>query len=101
MKISIFGGISKFLKVIVFGQILAVLGRFAAFTVAESMPETRLKSLKCFNSWTVNPNATWSISLESYHPYLLPQKVSKNSKSYWIHSSLPQNTKTVLAFLVL
>jgi hypothetical protein len=27
-KISIFGGISKFLKLIVFGQILAVLGRF-------------------------------------------------------------------------
>jgi hypothetical protein len=27
-KISIFGGISKFLELIVFGQILAVLGRF-------------------------------------------------------------------------
>jgi hypothetical protein len=28
LKISIFGGISKFLKLIVLGQILAVLGRF-------------------------------------------------------------------------
>jgi hypothetical protein len=28
IKISIFGGISKFLKLIVFGQNLAVLGRF-------------------------------------------------------------------------
>jgi hypothetical protein len=27
-KISIFGGISKFLELIVFGQILAILGRF-------------------------------------------------------------------------
>jgi hypothetical protein len=27
-KISIFGGISKFLQLIVFGQILAVLGSF-------------------------------------------------------------------------
>jgi hypothetical protein len=40
MKISNFGGISKFLKLIVFGQILAVLGSFfATFTVAKSMPK--------------------------------------------------------------
>jgi hypothetical protein len=25
----------------------------------------------------VNPNATWSVSLESYYPYLQPQEVSK------------------------
>jgi hypothetical protein len=29
VKISIFGGFSKFLKLIVFGQILAVLARFS------------------------------------------------------------------------
>jgi hypothetical protein len=28
----------------------------------------------------VNPKATWSFLLESYHPYLLPQKVLKNIK---------------------
>jgi hypothetical protein len=28
IKISIFGGISKFLELIIFGQILAILGRF-------------------------------------------------------------------------
>jgi hypothetical protein len=28
IKISIFGGISKFPKLIVFGQILAILGKF-------------------------------------------------------------------------
>jgi hypothetical protein len=27
-QISIFGGISKFLKLIIFGQILAILGKF-------------------------------------------------------------------------
>jgi hypothetical protein len=30
-KISIFGGISKFLELIVFGQILAILGSFRKF----------------------------------------------------------------------
>jgi hypothetical protein len=48
-KILIFGGISKFLKLIVFGQILAVLGNFAALAVVDSMPELRLKSLKPHN----------------------------------------------------
>jgi hypothetical protein len=41
----------------------------------------------------MNPNATWSISLENYHPYLQPQKVSKNLQIYCIHSSLPKNAK--------
>jgi hypothetical protein len=35
-KISIFGGISKFLKLIVFGQILAILG--SALAMAETCP---------------------------------------------------------------
>jgi hypothetical protein len=51
MKISNFGGISKFLKIIVFGQILAKFdcfghfwANFATLTVAKSMPKARLKS---------------------------------------------------------
>jgi hypothetical protein len=51
IKISIFGGISKFLEQIVFGQILVVLGNlgqiwadFAALEVSNSMPELWLKS---------------------------------------------------------
>jgi hypothetical protein len=51
IKISNFGGISKFLELFVFGQISALLGTFgqiwvdfAAFTVAESMPKLELKS---------------------------------------------------------
>jgi hypothetical protein len=55
-KISIFGGISKFLKLIVFGQILANFGSFgqiwvdfASLAMADSMPKLRLKSLKPHN----------------------------------------------------
>jgi hypothetical protein len=45
-KISIFGGISKFLKLIVFGQILANFGSFGQFwaDLADSMPQLGLKS---------------------------------------------------------
>jgi hypothetical protein len=50
-KISIIGGISKFLKLIVFGQILADFGKIgelradsAAFIVADSMPQFGQKS---------------------------------------------------------
>jgi hypothetical protein len=32
--------------------------------------------------------------LESYHPYLSPQKVSKILKIEFIHSSLPKITKS-------
>jgi hypothetical protein len=56
IKISISGCISKFLKLIVFGQILANLGNFGQFcadfatlAVADSMPKLRLKSLKPHN----------------------------------------------------
>jgi hypothetical protein len=55
-KISIFGGISKLLKLIVFGQISVDFNKFgqfwanfAALAVADSMPELRLKSLKPHN----------------------------------------------------
>jgi hypothetical protein len=46
-KISIFGGISKFhlwADFGKFGQFWAVLGRFAALTMADSMPQLVLKS---------------------------------------------------------
>jgi hypothetical protein len=62
--------------------------------LCESMPEVRLKYLEPSNSWTMNPNITWSNSLESYHPYLQPQKVLKNPQTYCIHITLPKNTKS-------
>ena len=50
-KISIFGGISEFLELIVFEKILAVLDSFkqiwadfAALVVFDSLPELKLKS---------------------------------------------------------
>jgi hypothetical protein len=42
----------------------------------------------------MSPNVTYSISLKSYHPYLEPQKVSKNPKIYCIHSNLSKNAKS-------
>jgi hypothetical protein len=41
----------------------------------------------------MSPNIMCSISLESYHPYLQPQKVSKNPKIYCIYKSLPKVPK--------
>jgi hypothetical protein len=46
------------------------------------------------NSSTYESNATWSGSLESYNPYLLPQKVSKNPKICCIYNSVPINAKS-------
>jgi hypothetical protein len=34
----------------------------------------------------VNPKTTCSGSLESYNPYLFPQKVSKNPHTFAIHN---------------
>jgi hypothetical protein len=48
ISISIFGGISKFFKLIVIGQILEIFwqiwAHYVAFAVAKSMPKARLKS---------------------------------------------------------
>jgi hypothetical protein len=69
-KISIFGGISKFHLWADFGSFGQFWAEFAAFTVAESMPELGLKSSKPNNFSTMSPNVTCNGSLESYHPYL-------------------------------
>jgi hypothetical protein len=49
----------------------------------------------------MNPNATWSTSLESYHPYLQPQKVSKNPLIFAFTIAYPKMKKFILAALVL
>jgi hypothetical protein len=92
-EISIFGGISKFHLWANFGKFWQFWADFAAFTVVEIMPELGLKLSKPHNFSTVSPNVTCNSSLESYHPYLLPQKVSKNPKIYCIYSSLPKPAK--------
>jgi hypothetical protein len=58
------------------------------------MLEARVKSIKPFNSSTMNPNTTWSGSLESYYPYLTPQKVSKNPQTYCVHNTLPTSARS-------
>jgi hypothetical protein len=79
-KLSIFGRISKFHLWADFSSFGQFWADFAALTMADSMPQLGLKSLKPHNFWTISPNDTCSISLESYNPYLQPQKVSKNPK---------------------
>jgi hypothetical protein len=80
------------LLLIVFGQFWA---DFATLAVADSMPKLWLKSLKPYNFWTMSPNVTYSVSLESCNPYLQPQKVSK---FYCIHCSLPKSPKSYFGF---
>jgi hypothetical protein len=95
-KILIFGGISKFCLWADFGRFWAEI---AALTVVEIMPEPRLKSSKPHNSYTMNPNATWSISLESSYPYLQPQEVSKAPTTSCTYSSLPKSAKSCFGCL--
>jgi hypothetical protein len=47
----------------------------------------------------MNPNATWNVSLESYHPYLLPQEVSKGPTTLGTYGSLPKNRKGRFGFI--
>jgi hypothetical protein len=71
-KISIFGGISKILKLIVFGQFWVVLLRICCIGSGWEHAQSKAKILKPSNSSTMNPNTTWIGLLKSYHPYLPP-----------------------------
>jgi hypothetical protein len=76
---------------------------YATLLVVESMPKASMKPLKPSNSSTMNPKTTWNSSLESYHSYLVSQKVSKNSQIYCIYSTLSKQLykNAILASLVL
>jgi hypothetical protein len=63
------------------------------------MPKTRLKSSKASNSSIVNPIATWSSSLESYHPHLLLQKVSKSKNLLYVQVLAKKMQKAILVAL--
>jgi hypothetical protein len=67
---------------------------FASLAVAESMPETRLKSLKPHNSLTMNPKVACSGSLERYNPPLHTYNVSRTPQSNCSHTSLPKLAKS-------
>jgi hypothetical protein len=75
-----------------FWQKLAVLGSFGQILFIDYGWDWNLKNSS--NSSILNPNATWSVSLENYHSYLQPQKVSKNPQIHCIHSHLPKNVKS-------
>jgi hypothetical protein len=97
-KISIFGGISKFHlqvnfgKFWQFGAVLGISGRFAAFTMAEIMPELGLKSSKPHSFSTVSPNVTCNGSLENYSSISIASKSFKKSKNL-LHSWKPTQTR--------
>jgi hypothetical protein len=66
---------------------------------ALSLSKARLKSSNTYNSSTMNPNTTWSGLLESYHPYLTPQKVTKNPQTYCAHNTLSKSAKSYFGCL--
>jgi hypothetical protein len=43
--------------------------------------------------YLINHKSKNYLELESYHPYLVPQKVSKIPQTYCIHSILSKNAK--------
>jgi hypothetical protein len=49
----------------------------------------------------MSPNATCNISLESYNPYLQPQKVLKIQKFIAFTVAYPKVQKAVLATIIL
>jgi hypothetical protein len=61
--------------------------------MANSMPLDGLETLKALNSITMNPTTPCSGSVESYDPYLLPQKVSKYPHAFAIHCNMPKIPK--------
>jgi hypothetical protein len=43
----------------------------------------------------MNPKTTWRGSLESFGPYLLLKKVSKNPHAFLIHNKMPKTHKAI------
>jgi hypothetical protein len=43
----------------------------------------------------MSPKVTYSVSLESYHLYLQPQKVSKTPHTFAIHTNMPKTQKAI------
>jgi hypothetical protein len=79
----------------IFGQILASLGSFGQILLYwQWLTACPNLGWNLKNLITISPNVTYSVSLESYHPYLPPQKVSKILKIECIHNSLPKITKS-------
>jgi hypothetical protein len=100
IKISIFGGISKFLKLIVFGQILTKFGCFGLFwadsiamVVANSMPLFERKKRKHQNFCKKCHNLECDGLLDSPLNFPSTKKVSKNPITNWNCSCVPKIPK--------
>jgi hypothetical protein len=65
------------------------------------LPELSLKTSNTHNFLSVGPKNTKFVLPRSLLRGASSQKVSKEPKIYCIHSSLPKNTKAILASLVL
>jgi hypothetical protein len=87
VKISIFGGISKFFKLIVFGHILTKFGSFglfwAAMAVVDSMLLFERTKEKCHNFSKKCQNLACDGLLESPLNFLSAKKDSKNPIINW------------------
>ena len=100
IKISIFGGISKFLKLIVFGQILTKFACFGLFwansvamAVADNMPSFERKERKCHNYCKKCHNLACDGLLESPLNFPFTKKVSKNPNTNWNCRCVPKVPK--------
>jgi hypothetical protein len=100
IKISIFGGISKFLKLVVSGQILKKIGNFGLFwadsttmAVADSMPLFESKKKKRHNFCKKCQNLACDGLLESPLNFPSTKKVSKNPITNWNHNCVPKVPK--------
>jgi hypothetical protein len=100
IKIPISGGISKFLKLIVFGQILTKFGSFglfwtdsAAMAMGDSMPSFERKKRNHHNFCKKCQNLACNGLLESPLNFPSTKKVSKNPITNWNHSCVPKIPK--------
>jgi hypothetical protein len=100
IKISIFGGISKFLKVIVFGQILTKFGYFGLFWVdstamamADSMPSFERKERERHNFCKKCQNLASDGLMESPLNFPSSKKISKHPITNCNRSCMPKVPK--------
>jgi hypothetical protein len=100
IKISNFGGILKFLKLIVFGQILTKFGSFglfsansAAMAAVDNMPSFERKKRKHHNFCKKCQNLACDGLLESPLNFPPTKKLSKNPITNWNRSCVSKIPK--------
>jgi hypothetical protein len=93
IKISIFGGISKFLKLIAFGQVLTKFACFGLFW-ADSTTMVMVDSMPSYERKKRKPqNLACDGLLESLLNFPSTRKLSKNPITNWNRSCVPKIPK--------